>query len=140
MNTLSRKEMVKNEASPSRCPYCREKIWAISELSLVCSGCCTRHHAQCWQENSGCAVFGCRLTGKVARVPEFSLLQDGWFHFRRPVWLRKAIRMLLPLAIFGAVTLCIVGLVVRTGWHDLHYVNPGPKSTIIVNTDVAPIS
>jgi TM2 domain-containing protein/RING finger family protein len=40
------------------CPYCRSSI-ASSDLSLVCEGCGTRHHADCYAENSGCTIFGC---------------------------------------------------------------------------------
>jgi TM2 domain-containing membrane protein YozV len=40
------------------CPYCRAKI-ADDEPSLVCEGCGTMHHADCYAENGGCTIFGC---------------------------------------------------------------------------------
>jgi len=40
------------------CPYCRAPIDA-SDPSLVCEGCGTRHHADCYAENGGCTIFGC---------------------------------------------------------------------------------
>ncbi|MCA9520543.1 MAG: hypothetical protein KC609_06205 [Myxococcales bacterium] len=40
------------------CPYCRDGI--LNEPTIVaCSRCQTPHHAECWKEAGGCAVFGC---------------------------------------------------------------------------------
>jgi TM2 domain-containing membrane protein YozV len=41
------------------CPYCRTKIGA-EDGSMVCEGCGTVHHADCYMENRGCTIFGCR--------------------------------------------------------------------------------
>ena len=41
------------------CPYCRAKI-GQEEQSLACEGCGTVHHADCYAENGGCTIFGCR--------------------------------------------------------------------------------
>jgi len=40
------------------CPYCRTPISA-TDSSLVCEGCGTRHHEDCYSENGGCTIFGC---------------------------------------------------------------------------------
>jgi TM2 domain-containing membrane protein YozV len=41
------------------CPYCRtEAILGESNLS-ICNGCATPHHADCYEENGGCTIFGC---------------------------------------------------------------------------------
>jgi TM2 domain-containing membrane protein YozV len=40
------------------CPYCRTKIVA-EDGSMVCEGCGTAHHADCYAENGGCTIFGC---------------------------------------------------------------------------------
>lgn len=40
------------------CPYCQSKIKSGSEFT-VCSHCGTPHHRECWEENSGCATYGC---------------------------------------------------------------------------------
>jgi TM2 domain-containing membrane protein YozV len=40
------------------CPYCRSKIIA-EEAPIVCEGCGTAHHADCYAENGGCTIFGC---------------------------------------------------------------------------------
>lgn len=41
------------------CPYCRTAFSAPEE-ELLCEGCGTPHHKDCYQENGGCTVFGCR--------------------------------------------------------------------------------
>jgi hypothetical protein len=41
------------------CPYCQGPI-SDSEESIVCSGCETPHHKDCYEENNGCTVFGCK--------------------------------------------------------------------------------
>ena len=41
------------------CPYCRGPIESGKENQIVCSGCGTPHHADCYGENRGCTVFGC---------------------------------------------------------------------------------
>jgi Interferon-induced transmembrane protein/GYF domain 2/Prokaryotic RING finger family 1 len=41
-----------------RCPYCRETI-AAGDL-YRCPACEAPHHADCWRENNGCTVFGCK--------------------------------------------------------------------------------
>jgi TM2 domain-containing membrane protein YozV len=41
------------------CPYCRTPIESDSGNELVCAGCGTPHHADCYAENGGCTVFGC---------------------------------------------------------------------------------
>ena len=43
------------------CPYCQTGV-KESEAKL-CPICGMPHHAECWQENGGCTVYGC--TGKV---------------------------------------------------------------------------
>ncbi len=42
------------------CPYCRAPIAANAEDGLICEGCETPHHRDCYEENRGCTVFGCR--------------------------------------------------------------------------------
>ncbi len=42
------------------CPYCRTAI-TTTDHSRVCPLCHTSHHADCWEENKGCTVFGCAM-------------------------------------------------------------------------------
>jgi len=41
------------------CPYCRAGFEAEDEVKL-CEACATPHHADCYAENGGCTVFGCK--------------------------------------------------------------------------------
>src|SRR5579863_548701 len=45
--------------SAAVCPYCRTAIEPDSGEQLLCTGCGTPHHADCYTENGGCTVFGC---------------------------------------------------------------------------------
>ena len=42
------------------CPYCRTGFDESTPPRLFCNGCGTPHHEDCYQENGGCTVFGCR--------------------------------------------------------------------------------
>ncbi|HEY2914395.1 MAG TPA: NINE protein [Candidatus Angelobacter sp.] len=41
------------------CPYCRCPVEAAEREAIVCTGCGTPHHSDCYMENGGCTVFGC---------------------------------------------------------------------------------
>lgn len=41
------------------CPYCSAPIEPDPERRRYCHACGTAHHAECWDENGGCTVFGC---------------------------------------------------------------------------------
>lgn len=45
--------------SSAVCPYCRTPMDAAEEK--LCEGCSTPHHQDCYAENGGCTVFGCRF-------------------------------------------------------------------------------
>jgi len=45
--------------TPVLCPYCQGPI-GDSEETIVCTGCETPHHKDCYEENKGCTVFGCQ--------------------------------------------------------------------------------
>lgn len=40
------------------CPYCRANI-VEADPSVTCEACGTVHHADCYEENGGCTIFGC---------------------------------------------------------------------------------
>lgn len=43
----------------SRCPYCLGLVSAGTSL-VTCRRCGSVYHSECWTENRGCSVFGCR--------------------------------------------------------------------------------
>jgi TM2 domain-containing membrane protein YozV len=50
------------------CPYCRTNIGSEDGV-MVCEGCGTAHHADCYAENGGCTIFGCsRAPGDEPKV------------------------------------------------------------------------
>ena len=46
--------------SDAVCPYCRAPITLEAGEHCFCNGCGTPHHSDCYEENGGCTVFGCR--------------------------------------------------------------------------------
>lgn len=40
------------------CPYCHTII-KPTQQTRVCPACSATFHVECWNENKGCAVFGC---------------------------------------------------------------------------------
>ena len=47
--------------SAAVCPYCRVAVPEGPDANKVfCNGCGTPHHQDCYNENGGCTVFGCR--------------------------------------------------------------------------------
>ncbi len=41
------------------CAICRSPILPASEQTQSCPECDTLYHEECWQENRGCAIYGC---------------------------------------------------------------------------------
>ena len=54
------------EESAATCPVCR---WAVEpgDLRQRCGACGLAYHAECWEENRGCATFGCAQVGALDR-------------------------------------------------------------------------
>ncbi len=53
------------EAIGKVCPYCRFPIKA-GEPVQICPSCGEPHHRDCWQENGGCTIYGCRSSPAMA--------------------------------------------------------------------------
>ncbi len=69
------------------CPYCRTAV-DEGEGAKSCEGCGTPHHAECYEENGGCTVFGCKFAppddpkvqvtvGDVSAAPSFVAAAAG---------------------------------------------------------------
>lgn len=66
----------------SVCPYCRCPVEEPERDSIICPGCGTPHHSDCYAENGGCTVFGCsaapeeepklRISGAYLTTPELA--------------------------------------------------------------------
>lgn len=46
------------QAAGKICPYCKTEIGKDDE-TVICSECGISHHKDCWEQNNGCAIFGC---------------------------------------------------------------------------------
>ncbi len=71
------------EASPTRCPYCHERIELKEESWLACEACLARHHEACWTEGGRCSSCGstaplARTGHPVAAPRPASEVQDAW--------------------------------------------------------------
>lgn len=49
------------------CPYCKDAV-PEDAVYIECKTCGTWHHATCFEENQGCAVFGCKEKRGVGRA------------------------------------------------------------------------
>jgi len=46
---------------PLICPYCRTAVAPETDQLMSCRGCGTPHHRECYEENGGCTLFGCKF-------------------------------------------------------------------------------
>jgi hypothetical protein len=65
--------VVTAEMAGRPCPYCRFPLKEGGEAS-PCPGCKAVHHADCWNENDGCAVNGCGM--KAVAAPPAAVSPD----------------------------------------------------------------
>ena len=42
------------------CPYCRDGLSPEASSYMSCGECGTPHHRECYDENGGCTLFGCK--------------------------------------------------------------------------------
>lgn len=54
------------------CPYCRFKV-VPGTGAVSCHACGALHHAECWDDNGGCAVMACAGAPLLATVPSVAL-------------------------------------------------------------------
>src|SRR5262249_39581585 len=57
------KNLLAEELLDAKCPYCRNVFHSVDRV-MFCDRCNALHHLDCWNTNSGCAIFGCE--GKKA--------------------------------------------------------------------------
>jgi hypothetical protein len=46
------------------CPYCQEELGPDTD-AVACPDCTAKHHAECWEENSGCGMYGCTAAPSI---------------------------------------------------------------------------
>ena len=50
-----------------KCAFCGTSI-NDEEISAICPSCGIEYHDECWEENKGCATYGCEYTGCLDTV------------------------------------------------------------------------
>lgn len=71
------------------CPYCLSPI-GQEEKTVVCTSCRVAHHAECWNENGGCAAKGC------APSPSLEILVSPDEDNHRLVLTRESVEIARP--------------------------------------------
>ncbi|HEY2170077.1 MAG TPA: NINE protein [Candidatus Angelobacter sp.] len=65
------------------CPYCRMPFDEASPPRIFCTACGMPHHEDCYLENGGCTVFGCKRA--PADDPKLQVLQSDLSAVSMPV-------------------------------------------------------
>jgi hypothetical protein len=65
------------------CAICLSPIGA-EEAKTACPECRTEYHAECWQENGGCAVYGCSKAPVVEHRQAIEIPLSYWGRENKP--------------------------------------------------------
>jgi TM2 domain-containing membrane protein YozV len=65
------------------CPYCRMPFDEASPPRIFCAACGMPHHEDCYRENGGCTVFGCKCA--PADDPKLQVSQSDLSAISMPV-------------------------------------------------------
>jgi len=88
------------------CPYCRCPVKDPEKEAIVCAGCGTPHHSDCYAENGGCTVFGCSAAPEEEPKLSMSVADLTTPEFPRGVQTQSssAARSAPPPLVTGAAT------------------------------------
>lgn len=65
------------------CSYCQSPL-ADGETQTPCPDCGASHHAECWQENGGCSVYGCKQTPVTEARTAMEVPVSWWGQENKP--------------------------------------------------------
>ncbi|MHC5057030.1 MAG: RING finger protein [Planctomycetota bacterium] len=65
------------------CAVCQSAI-SSGEATTVCPECRAPYHAECWQENGGCGVYGCSRVPETQPRDELEMPVSYWGQERKP--------------------------------------------------------
>lgn len=71
------------EAEARVCSYCQSHL-AEGEPVSVCPDCAAGYHPECWQENGGCAVYGCKQTPATEARTAMEVPVSWWGRENKP--------------------------------------------------------
>ena len=69
--------------APSVCAICQSPF-AEGEEAVACPACHAPYHAECWEENGGCGVYGCEHVPKVAMRGGMEVPTSYWGRENKP--------------------------------------------------------
>src|SRR5438874_13468857 len=91
------------------CAICQSSIYT-AEKTTTCPKCGLVFHAECWQENMGCAAYGCEQVNALAPKTEEKPVE----HLPQPI-----VEAIEPLPwsflLLGAATLALMGSALTYG-------------------------
>jgi hypothetical protein len=65
------------------CAYC-QSILAADEPKTACPACQAEYHAECWQENGGCAIYGCSQVPEIEQRRSIEIPISHWGMENKP--------------------------------------------------------
>jgi hypothetical protein len=69
--------MAETETKSGFCAICQTEI-APGESAEACPDCSAPYHAECWQENKGCAVYGCTQVPQTEHRASLEIPVSYW--------------------------------------------------------------
>jgi hypothetical protein len=75
--------MAEVETSSSNCAFCLAPI-GPEDAPESCPACAAKYHHDCWQENGGCAVYGCACTPVVENRRAIEVPVGYWGQENKP--------------------------------------------------------
>jgi hypothetical protein len=76
-------EPVPTGAAGPACPFCLAGI-GDGEATAACPACHAVYHQECWQENGGCAVYGCTQVPAVESRQAIEIPMSYWGQENKP--------------------------------------------------------
>ncbi len=64
-------------AAEPKCGICLSPILS-TETRQACPACGAEYHSDCWQENGGCAVYGCSQVPAIEKRPAIDIPMSYW--------------------------------------------------------------
>ncbi len=59
------------------CPICQSPT-APGEATTSCPACQTIHHADCWEYNKGCGLYGCKQAPEIDKLQDIEIPASYW--------------------------------------------------------------
>jgi hypothetical protein len=70
------------QALAAICPVC-QCTFAVDEALVNCLACHTLYHAECWEDNKGCAIYGCEHVPPTEALNTVEIAASHWGQERK---------------------------------------------------------